>query len=199
MYDNYVGSGKAFNCAVQKYGIDNFIREILCLCDTEQEAYQKEYEFVGLKEVNDSMCYNQRVGGEGSKSGKENHNWQKIFTEEHKQKIGNANRGRNLTEEHKKKIKKSTKGRKVSIKTRQKQSISQKGRKQTTEAKQKIGNANCGENSTCAKLTEKQVYHIKYNDTRLHQWGGITQIAKEYGVHVTTISNIKYGYNWKHV
>ena len=48
------------------------------------------------------------------------------------------------------------------------------------------------------KLTEEQVREIK-QDPRLYQRGGVAQIAREYGVHVSTISNIKNGVIWKHI
>ena len=49
------------------------------------------------------------------------------------------------------------------------------------------------------KLTREQVYHIKYNDLRLWQWGGVSKIAEEYGLIKSTISHIKYGRTWKDV
>ena len=42
------------------------------------------------------------------------------------------------------------------------------------------------------KLTEEQVAQIK-KDPRLWQWGGVTQIAKEYGVSRKIICSIKHG------
>ena len=56
-----------------------------------------------------------------------------------------------------------------------------------------------GENSTNVKLTNEQVFQIKYHDPRLHQWGGVAQIAKECGVTYQTIDNIKHGRAWNHI
>jgi len=36
--DGYLGSGKLLRLAILKYGINNFIREILATCDTRKSA-----------------------------------------------------------------------------------------------------------------------------------------------------------------
>jgi group I intron endonuclease len=64
--DDYLGSGKLLKLAIQKYGRSNFTREILFVCETEDEMNSKEKEL-----VNESFClredtYNLNVGGEGS-------------------------------------------------------------------------------------------------------------------------------------
>ena len=37
--DNYMGSGKALLKAINKYGIENFSKNILIICESEKEAY----------------------------------------------------------------------------------------------------------------------------------------------------------------
>jgi len=44
------------------------------------------------------------------------------------------------------------------------------------------------------KITEEQAYNIKYVDKRTY-----TEISKELGVHLTTVSKIKRGISWKHI
>lgn len=63
--DNYMGSGKLIKRAVAKYGIDNFKKEILYVCETEKEMYQYERKLVTENYVIDDATYNLKIGGEG--------------------------------------------------------------------------------------------------------------------------------------
>ena len=63
--DNYLGSGKALVASIKKYGKNNFKREILFHLNSEEEMNQKEKEIVTEELVNDPMCYNMTLGGEG--------------------------------------------------------------------------------------------------------------------------------------
>ena len=56
-----------------------------------------------------------------------------------------------------------------------------------------------GEKHSQSKLTEKQIFQIKYHDTRLHIRGGMYQIANEYNVSYHTIYDIKHEITWKHI
>ena len=59
--DGYMGSGKLIKKAIEKYGIQNFKKELLAECSTAEEMFAKEKEFVVLSE----MSYNLKHGGEG--------------------------------------------------------------------------------------------------------------------------------------
>ena len=59
--DGYLGSGKLIRRAIQKYGIDNFSKEILHVFDTEEEMNQKEKELVVVSEETYNLC----EGGKG--------------------------------------------------------------------------------------------------------------------------------------
>ena len=61
--DGYMGSGKAIRQAEQKYGIENFEKDILFECSSEEEMFQKEQELVTEEVVNDRMSYNLKPGG----------------------------------------------------------------------------------------------------------------------------------------
>lgn len=50
-----------------------------------------------------------------------------------------------------------------------------------------------GELSSCAKITERQAMSI-IADSRMH-----SLIAKDFGIHPSTVSNIKRGYSWPHL
>lgn len=59
--DSYLGSGTAINKAIEKYGIDNFTKEVLFIFDNEDEMYDKESELVEVA----SHTYNLTPGGKG--------------------------------------------------------------------------------------------------------------------------------------
>lgn len=63
--DGYVGSGKLLRRAISKYGIENFTREILFMCSSEEEMNVKEAELVTEEFCNQNTNYNLCVGGRG--------------------------------------------------------------------------------------------------------------------------------------
>ena len=63
--DSYRGSGIAIKQAVDKYGIENFSKEILFTFDDEQKAYDKEAEIVNEEFVARKDTYNLMKGGRG--------------------------------------------------------------------------------------------------------------------------------------
>jgi hypothetical protein len=63
--DDYLGSGKALIKAIQKYGRDNFQKEILFEFNTEAEMNAKEIELVTEEFCNRKDTYNIALGGDG--------------------------------------------------------------------------------------------------------------------------------------
>ena len=63
--DNYLGSGKYFKYAVEKYGIENFQKEILYIFDTKESAYLMENSLVTPDLIESGMSYNLKLGGQG--------------------------------------------------------------------------------------------------------------------------------------
>lgn len=63
--DGYVGSGKVILKAIEKYGIENFNKEILYDFNTYQEALDKEKEIVDDEFLQRKDTYNLRRGGSG--------------------------------------------------------------------------------------------------------------------------------------
>ena len=55
------GTGVMIKRAIEKYGLENFKKEILCECSSSSEMYMKEKELVVLSEE----TYNLKEGGEG--------------------------------------------------------------------------------------------------------------------------------------
>jgi group I intron endonuclease len=164
---NYYGSGKRLKLAIKKYGIENFKKEVLEVCDTLELLNEREKFWI--KELNAiSEGYNISLGGDGgdtisnnprrdeiSKKISESNKGKfigKTNSKETREKISNAlkgrfvgdknpNYGKNHTDEVKDKIRKKVLGRVVSDETRKKISIKNKGKKGvewTDEMRQKL-------------------------------------------------------------
>ena len=63
--DGYMGSGKYIRSAIQKYGVDNFTKEIMFVFNSSEEMYAKEAELVNLNFLSEENTYNLKVGGFG--------------------------------------------------------------------------------------------------------------------------------------
>ena len=61
--DGYMGSGKRLHIAYEKYGIENFTKEILKFFDTAEEAFEYEAEVVNEELIKSNECYNIQGGG----------------------------------------------------------------------------------------------------------------------------------------
>lgn len=63
--DSYMGSGKYIKRAIEKYGIDNFSKEVLFVFDNADDMFAKEAEIVNLQFLSEENVYNLKVGGFG--------------------------------------------------------------------------------------------------------------------------------------
>lgn len=61
--DGYLGSGTCFKNALKKYGEDNFEREILEYCNSDEEMQNAEARYITEDIVNDKSSYNLKLGG----------------------------------------------------------------------------------------------------------------------------------------
>lgn len=135
--DGYMGSGKYLNRAYQKYGIENFTKEILFVFDNAKEMYAKEAELVNEDFLAEANTYNLKRGGMG---GFDFINENKLnLTNQIKatlsaQKANKGRKGRPMSEEHKRRLAEITKnspgrflGKTHSIETIQKMKKNRKG------------------------------------------------------------------------
>jgi len=63
--NGYYGSGKKIVAAIEKYGISNFKKEVLCYCSSNDEMAIKEAEIVTKDFVKRKDTYNMHTGGFG--------------------------------------------------------------------------------------------------------------------------------------
>ena len=63
--DDYMGSGKILHRAIKRYGLNNFKKEILFECSTEEEMNRKEAEIVNDDFISRLDTYNIKLGGQG--------------------------------------------------------------------------------------------------------------------------------------
>lgn len=154
--DGYMGSGIAINKAIQKYGIENFTKRILCFCDSAEDAYKVEEFLVTDNLIKRNDCYNMMVGGVGGPTlnGIENGMYGKTHTLEARKKMSEArigkpswNKGKHFSEESRKKMSESKKasyikenhpnfGKHLSEETKRKISEAHKGKEPWLKGKQ---------------------------------------------------------------
>ena len=112
--DPYMSSSTLVKKAINKYGIENFKKDIIFICETEEEAYEKEEYYISLKNaVVDRSYYNLCGGGKGCGSGENNHRYGKKLSERHKKILSASNRNRTISEESKMKMSKYWKGKRT--------------------------------------------------------------------------------------
>lgn len=86
--NTYLGSGTAIMAAIEKYGKENFSKEIIEECKTKQELAEREKYWISYYHaVEDRMYYNIASGGEG---GGGHH-----FSSEERQELSERNKGSN--------------------------------------------------------------------------------------------------------
>lgn len=163
--EKYKGSGKYLKNAINKYGIENFIVEIIEYCETLEEQNEKEKYWITYYRNQNVEMYNISDGGDGGNTFaeladidrqkriqklKENSYFANLTSEQQKQihQKGWITRRQNgkdkYTIEQKQRMSNSHKGIHMKAETKQKLSKVNKGKHLTDEHKQKIGKSNKG-------------------------------------------------------
>lgn len=140
-----------FTKAINKYGWDNFVHEILFTGLTKEQAESKEIELISLFHSDERSCgYNIQHGG--SARGK--------HSDETRVKIGKANKGKtpwilgqHHSEETKKKLSDFHKGTHLSEETKQKISNAHKGKKQDEKDVRKRAES-CCKHVLCVEMSK---------------------------------------------
>lgn len=144
--------------AIQKYGKDAFVREIIYWCKNKPDANEVEQLLI---ELCDSRVngYNITPGGFGTGAGEENPFYGKTHTPEVRAKLSAINTGRVLSSEHKERIRKANLNRIVSEETRAKLRTKPKSElcsKRTAEAnKNRVWSAESRAKLAAAQLGRK--------------------------------------------
>lgn len=103
--DSYYGSGVLIRKAVEKYGKDNFDKEVLFVYETEEEAKEMERSIVNEEFLARKDVYNLALGGSGGGLlGEKNPFYGKTHSEETLQILSEKGKERTHTEETKEKI-----------------------------------------------------------------------------------------------
>ncbi len=166
-YPGYIGSGNLLKAAIEKYGKENFKKEILQECSSMEELNMAEYEWIKkTNAINDPMSYNLADGGQGGDlsrfmdfekrkgrkihseeekkkrsekwKGEKNPQYGKTLSDEHKRKMIEANQNRDyfFSDDHREKLRQAQLGKKLSAETKKKMSESRNGKKRGPYKKQ---------------------------------------------------------------
>jgi len=176
----YLGSGDLIKKAIKKYGKENFIKEIIKACFTQDELDKFEKYFITeFDSRNNDIGYNIAVGGiDGTTLNRK-------LSEDVRNNMSIVRIGTKLSDETKQKISKAHVGKKLSEETKQK--IKESG----------IGCKNhfYGKNHSDETLlkTRKPIIQLDLNNNFIKEWCGINEAAKSLGLRQSGISAVLVG------
>jgi len=213
---NPESTGQYIHRAMAKYGVENFIYEVVAICRTQEDANYIEDQIINQYDSrNKDKGYNLRPGGntwdDASRQKQSEilseyyrtrpHHTKGIkLSEEHKKKIGIGSKGHPVSNEQRKQISKALMGHEVSEKSRRRSSEVHKGKKQSEETKKKRRETcemrNVNFSSNCV-LTPENIIEIRtlYNSTKTTY----DKLANQFGVASSTISDIINYRSWKNI
>jgi hypothetical protein len=126
--------------AINKYGQENFLIEIVEHCNSLDELNKKEQDYIKLFNTLSPNGYNLTTGGENCLASQETKDKQSAA---HTGSL-NAFFGKKHTKESRDKLSKALKGREISLEARRKMSITNTGKKRTKEARANMSKAQKG-------------------------------------------------------
>jgi len=206
--ENYYGSGKLISKAIKKYGKDNFLKEILCRCNSLEELNKMEVYWISYyNSTNNDIGYNIEKGGASDHFVKNRKNNKYIFTQKHKENISKGSKNKIITKKHRENIAKNhhdVSGEKNPMYNK-KHSQTVKdfikelntGRVVSKDTRALLSSQRKGEQNSNAKLTKNQVVEIrkKYLEDGL----SLHELAKLYHVQYPCIHKIVQYKTWKNV
>lgn len=161
------------------YGEQNFIFEILEICDIDKiDNIEKKYIEL-FNTMNRAFGYNNESGGHKNKS----------LSEQSRQKISEKHKGKKLSDETKKKIGAASKGRVLSDEARNKIRTAITGIERSEETRKRISDGRSGENS----WRRRAIYCMELDETFL----SIQDAQQKYGFNGASLcSHLKGRYKW---
>ena len=216
-WEDYLGSGKYFKNALNKYGKDYFKREIIAIAYNKDKLDELEIGFIMEHDATNSSEYYNISRGGGSNAGIfvsqetrnkiSSANKGKIVSEETRQKLRDANIGKTRSEETKLKmsgtggVNHQCYGKEHSEETKRKISKANKGRKLSEETKLKMRTAvrvntkkkRTVEHSKKISIANRKINKEQSTEIRIkYSTGEYSQrkLAEEYFVTQTTIGDV---------
>jgi group I intron endonuclease len=198
---SYMGSGVILESAKKKYGVNNFVKEIIETCTSEEELNEREkYWIKQLQSTNRNIGYNIAEGGNGGNTRK-GYNDNELL-----EYYNNISNGLKISEQYKDSVKN-----KVGIKRpkhseimRQKYNdgvlfVGKNTPKITEDTKKKISEKNKGKKRSdevkikIAKSKFKKVYKFDVNMVIIDEYDSIDDASKKCNINRCCISDVCNG------
>lgn len=184
-WKSYLGSGKTLLQAIQKYGKENFVRNIVCICNSPSELNQTEYDLsIFLNVVESSDWYNLKYGGDSMEGYSPPPEVRAKISKANKGKPA-PNKGMPMSEEAKRKQREAQSGeksawygRKHTDETKQKIRDKRIGTYASQETKNKMSSQRQGKNNYDAK----PVVQLTIDGDFIREWEYLRQAAKELNI-----------------
>lgn len=162
--DGYMGSGLGIKNAIEKYGVENFTKEIIAEAASSSALWDLERDIVNESVVKDPMSYNMAYGGKHYLDGL-SENDQESFKEH--QSMAGKKGGVSVWKDV------STEDRSEAMKLRAKNSSRFTGKQTTEEKKRKISESMKNRprwTCTCGKVMSLLEGNIKQHKTKCKAW-----------------------------